>query len=164
MLIGSLRELWNDLERLDKQIADIERRLQTWMKEDKTCHAIAAIRGLGFANRHSGGFDHGRSKSVQVRRRVRRLGRPDSRTNRHGRKGSVVGHLQAWRHVYIRTLLIHGAPSVLFHAKELGLRLEQMRKRRPPNVITVALANKMARTIWAILVHGTIRIARAAVG
>jgi hypothetical protein len=47
MLIESLREMWNDLERLDKQIADIERRLQTWMKEDKACHAIAAIPGVG---------------------------------------------------------------------------------------------------------------------
>jgi hypothetical protein len=29
MLVESLREMWNDLERLDTQIADIERRLQT---------------------------------------------------------------------------------------------------------------------------------------
>jgi hypothetical protein len=28
-----------------------------------------------------------------------------------------------------------------------------MKKRRPPNVVTVALANKMARMIWAILAH-----------
>ncbi|KVD65783.1 IS110 family transposase, partial [Burkholderia ubonensis] len=47
MLIDSLRELWSDLERLDRQIADIERRLQTWMKEDKACKAIAAIPGVG---------------------------------------------------------------------------------------------------------------------
>jgi transposase len=47
ILIESLREMWNDLERLDKQIADIERRLQTWMKEDKACHAIAAIPEVG---------------------------------------------------------------------------------------------------------------------
>src|SRR5579864_700506 len=42
MLIESLRELWKDLDRLDKQIADIEQRLQTWMKEDKGCKAIAS--------------------------------------------------------------------------------------------------------------------------
>jgi transposase len=28
-----------------------------------------------------------------------------------------------------------------------------MKKRRPPNVVVVALANKMARTIWAVLAH-----------
>jgi len=54
---------------------------------------------------------------------------------------------------YLRTLLIHGARSVLAHAKEPGEWVEQMKKRRPPNVVIVALANKMARTIWAVLAH-----------
>ncbi|HHV7525652.1 TPA: IS110 family transposase, partial [Burkholderia orbicola] len=31
---------------------------------------------------------------------------------------------------------------------------EQMQKRRPTNVVVVALANKMARMIWAVLAHG----------
>jgi transposase len=54
---------------------------------------------------------------------------------------------------YLRTLMIHGARSVLAHAKESGPWIEQIRKRRPPNVVIVALANKMARTIWAVLAH-----------
>lgn len=54
---------------------------------------------------------------------------------------------------YLRTLLIHGARSVLTHAKDPGPWVEQMKKRRPMNVIVVALANKMARTIWAVLAH-----------
>jgi len=54
---------------------------------------------------------------------------------------------------YLRTLLIHGARSVLTHAKEPSPWVEQISKRRPANVVTVALANKMARTIWAVLAH-----------
>lgn len=54
---------------------------------------------------------------------------------------------------YLRTLLIHGARSVLTHAKEPGPWVEQISKRRPVNVVTVALASKMARMIWAILAH-----------
>lgn len=54
---------------------------------------------------------------------------------------------------YARTLLIHGARSVLFHAKHVGTWADQMQERRPANVVTLALANKMARTIWAILAH-----------
>ncbi|PRD93063.1 IS110 family transposase, partial [Burkholderia ambifaria] len=34
-----------------------------------------------------------------------------------------------------------------------GPWVEQMKKRRPANVVIVALANKMARTIWAVLAH-----------
>ena len=54
---------------------------------------------------------------------------------------------------YLRTLLIHGARSVLTHAKEPGAWVDELGKRRPSNVVVVALANKMARTIWALLAH-----------
>ncbi|HDR9504588.1 TPA: IS110 family transposase, partial [Burkholderia cepacia] len=47
ILIDTLREQWNGLAELDKQIAGIERRLQMWMREDKACKAIAAIPGVG---------------------------------------------------------------------------------------------------------------------
>jgi hypothetical protein len=39
------------------------------------------------------------------------------------------------------------------HAKEPGPWLDALGKRRPKNVVIVALANKMARTIWALLAH-----------
>ena len=54
---------------------------------------------------------------------------------------------------YLRTVLIHGARSVLTHAKappDWALRLAE---RRPRNVAVVALANKMARVIWALPAH-----------
>jgi transposase len=54
---------------------------------------------------------------------------------------------------YLRTLLIHGARSVLTHAKNPGPWVTELKKRRPPNVAVVALANKMARTIWALIAH-----------
>jgi transposase len=47
MLIESLREQWSDLQNLDRQIADIERRLQAWLKDDEACKKIAAIPGVG---------------------------------------------------------------------------------------------------------------------
>jgi len=31
--------------------------------------------------------------------------------------------------------------------------VEQLRLRRPLNVVIVAMANKIARTIWAVLAH-----------
>jgi len=55
---------------------------------------------------------------------------------------------------YLRTLLIHGARVVQMTVKEPGQWVEDMSKRRPKNVVTVALANKMARMIWALLANG----------
>jgi transposase len=58
---------------------------------------------------------------------------------------------------YVRTLLIHGARSVITHqrkAKRLSPWLSALLERRPMNVAVVALANKMARTAWALAAHG----------
>ena len=55
---------------------------------------------------------------------------------------------------YLRTLLIHGARSVMYHAKVPTTWQRNIQARRPANVAAVALANKMARTAWAILAHG----------
>ena len=54
---------------------------------------------------------------------------------------------------YLRTLLIHGARAVLTHSKSPPEWLSELLKRRPKNVAVVALANKMARTIWALTAH-----------
>jgi transposase len=57
---------------------------------------------------------------------------------------------------YVRTLLIHGARSVIAHqrrAKRLSPWLSALLGRRPLNVAVVALANKMARTAWALAAH-----------
>ena len=58
---------------------------------------------------------------------------------------------------YVRTLLIHGARSVIKHqrrARRLSPWLSGLLERRPLNVAVVALANKMARTAWALAAHG----------
>jgi len=41
---------------------------------------------------------------------------------------------------------------------------QQLRQRRPYNVVTVALANKMARTMWALLAHGRTYVEDAGAG
>ena len=57
---------------------------------------------------------------------------------------------------YLRTLLIHGARSVIYRA---GQRTEScpwinsVVNRRNKNVAAVALANKNARIVWALLAH-----------
>jgi transposase len=61
--------------------------------------------------------------------------------------------------VYLRTLLIHGARAVLrVNAKHNDAQsrwAESLRRRRPDNVVAVALAAKNARIIWALLARGT---------
>jgi hypothetical protein len=55
-----------------------------------------------------------------------------------------------------RTLLIHGARSAILAAQKKSkpnVWLSALLTRRHPNIAAVALANKNARTIWALLAH-----------
>ena len=54
---------------------------------------------------------------------------------------------------YLRTLLIHGARAVLRHPKSSPAWALKLAEQRPNTVAAVALANKRARTIWALLAH-----------
>ena len=56
---------------------------------------------------------------------------------------------------YLRSLLIHGARSTLWHAKHKDVRLSRwmadLSARRHPNVAAVALADKTVRIAWAMM-------------
>ena len=66
----------------------------------------------------------------------------------------------------IRRLLIIGASAVVRQASRRGAPagswLAQMLPRKPKMLVTVALANKMARVVWALLVKGGVYRAPAA--
>ncbi|MCW5231917.1 transposase [Verminephrobacter eiseniae] len=47
MLPGSLREQWARVGQIDDQVAQIERHLQAWHKQDKASRRIAEIPGVG---------------------------------------------------------------------------------------------------------------------
>lgn len=59
---------------------------------------------------------------------------------------------------YLRTLLIHGARSVIYRIEGKDDRrsrwLQALVARRGKNKAAVALANKNARIIWALLTRG----------
>jgi transposase len=59
---------------------------------------------------------------------------------------------------YLRKMLIQGArsamPSLARSDTAIGSWLRALLARAHPNVAVVALAAKMARTVWALLHHG----------
>ena len=58
---------------------------------------------------------------------------------------------------YLRWLLIAGAMAVIRYARQHGTKrlwLARIMERRPIKVAAVALANKIARMAWAMMVRG----------
>ncbi|HEY8105169.1 MAG TPA: IS110 family transposase [Gemmatimonadales bacterium] len=70
-----------------------------------------------------------------------------------------LGAISKQGDTYLRTLLIHGARSVLLAAKRrrepdrLRAWALQVQQRRGHNTAAVALANKLARIVWAVWTH-----------
>ena len=152
VLIDTLREQWSGLTELDRQVAGIEHRLQAWMKDDKACQTIAAIPGVGLLSATAAVATMGDAKAFRSGREFAAwLGLVPKQTGSGG-KVQLLG-ISKRGDAYVRTLLIHGARSVLRHPDRAGAWVEQLGKRRPFNVVIVALANKIARTIWALLAH-----------
>jgi transposase len=78
------------------------------------------------------------------------------RQNSSGGKERLGGISKAGNR-YLRQMLIVGAMAVVRHAERNAARrpwLVQMLGRRKPKVAAVALANKTARTIWAMMISG----------
>jgi transposase len=76
--------------------------------------------------------------------------------NSSGGKQNLLG-ISKRGDTYLRTLLIHGARSVINAAEKKAEPESWLRKlmdRRNTNVAAVALANKNVRIVWALLAHG----------
>jgi len=152
VLIDTLREQWNGLAKLDTQIAEIERRMREWKKEDRAVNAISEIPGVGLLTATAAVAMMGDPKAFSSGREFAAWAGLVPKQTGSGGKVNLHG-ISKRGDTYLRTLLIHGARSVLTRATEPAPWVEQMKKRRPTNVVIVALANKMARMIWAVLAH-----------
>ena len=152
MVIETLREQWARVGKMDEEIATIEQRIKRWLKQDDACRRVAEIPGVGPLTATAAvammgdakAFNSGREFAAFVGLVPRQIGT--------GGRVKLLG-ISKRGDAYLRTLLIHGARSVLTHAKDPGPWVTELRQRRPLNVAVVALANKMARTIWAVLAH-----------
>jgi transposase len=153
VLLDTLREQWARVGQLDEQIAEIERRLRAWHKEDQASRRIAQIPGVGLLTATAAVAAMGDPKSFKCGREFAAwLGLVPRHTGSGGRI-RMLG-ISKRGDTYLRTLLIHGARSVIAHSKQPNEWVTNLIRRRPTNVAVVALANKMARTIWALLAHG----------
>ena len=153
LLFTAIKDQLERILNLDAEIEGIERRLASWRKQEQACQAIAAIPGIGLLTGtalvatlgDANAFKSGREFAAFVGIVPRQTG-----------TGGIVklGRISKRGDPYLRTLLIHGARAAVFSSKNKDPWIEALLKRRPANVVVVAVANKIARTAWAILAHG----------
>ena len=159
-LPGSFRQLLDGLQRrlrqLDVQVAELERQIQVWHRHSAASQRVAQIPGLGPLSATALVASVGDGRSFANSRQLSACLGMVPRQASSGGKTNLLG-ISKRGDVYLRTLLIHGARSVLQqverHPERAAPWLRQLLARRPKNVVAVALANKNARIAWALLAH-----------
>ena len=149
MVRDSLREQVARIKAVIEDIKTIEQRLKVQLRQDRQMQRIFQIPGVGLLTATAAIATMGEASAFKSGREFCAwLGLVPSQT---GTGGKVrLGNITKRGDTYLRTLIIHGARSVLTHTKEPGPWLEAIKGRRPASVVIVAQAAKMARTIWAV--------------
>src|SRR5215472_1097368 len=90
------------------------------------------------------------------RPRLRRLAGARSQANLYGRPHGPRQDIEAWQSLPARLVRSGGVGCAGQNWERHGLKpwLEAARKRLHPNVLAIALANKLARIAWSVLAHG----------
>jgi transposase len=149
-----LRELFEDVLRLDERIAGVTREVEALAARDDRARRLMTIPGIGplAATALIAAVGDG----VQFRRArdlAAWLGLVP-REHSTGGKTTLLG-ISKRGNRYVRRLLIHGARSCVTHLDRsrdrLGGWLDALQSRMHVNKVTVALAAKIARTAWVII-------------
>lgn len=140
------------LRELQGQIQGVEAEIELVHKHSETARRLRQIPGVGLLGATALAAMLG--KDAKGWRNAREfsscLGLPPKHTGTGGKV--CMGGMSKRGDPYVRTLLISGARS-LMSQKSPPLWIARLLSRRPPNVVAVAVANKLARTAWALIAH-----------
>lgn len=142
------------LEQLNDQIALLDKEIARRAREDVSARQLMTIPGIGPITATAilalapppASFEKGRDFAAW-------LGLTPKQQSSGGKE--KLGSISKMGERTFRRLLIIGSSAVVLQASKRGAAagswLEQMLARKPRMLVTVALANKTARIVWAVL-------------
>jgi len=154
MLLDSLDEQVRRIRQLEADIGSIERRLREQLRHTPACTTLAQIPGVGLLTATAVVASMGSPTAFKSAREFAAwIGLVPRQTGTGGRVRQLG--ISKRGDAYLRTLLMHGARSIVRSDAARGWPwLSELLKRRPYSVAVAAVANKLARTIWAVLARG----------
>jgi len=161
----ALQGLLDEIHQLDERLEAVKRQLETLSRQNPVIEHLQDISGIGLLTSTA---LYASAVDAKHFRSGRHLSSWLGLTPREHSSGNVrkLGGISKRGDRYVRTLLTHGARSVLLRAGQLqraGAPLNPLQRwalalkeRTNHNKATCALANKLARIAWATWRHGTV--------
>lgn len=156
-LAALLPRLLEHLKHLDRQVQEIENDIKRWHRQNELSRRLEQVPGIGALTASAlvatvadaRQFKNGRQMGAW-------LGIVPAQHGSGG-KAHLLG-ISKRGDPYLRTLLVHGARAVIGQASKPSAKhqdpwLQRLMARRGKNVAAVALANRNARILWAMLAH-----------
>ena len=162
----ALQDEYEQFKALEERLLRLQAQITEWHREHAASLVLEKIPGVGVLTATAlvagmgaaAGFANGRQVSAWIG--------IVPKQHSSGGKTQLLG-ISKHGDAYLRTLLIHGARSVVSSIKRrlsagqdprsfssTQRWVAELMARRNANVASVALANKNARTAWALLAHG----------
>jgi len=152
-----LSALGTQLRRIKEQILEFDRLIRAWHRSNETCRRLDDCPGVGPALATAlvasvadpRAFKSGRNFSAWI----------GLVPKQHSSGGKArLGGTSKQGDRYLRGLFVVGALAVIRYAKIHGTKhrpwLTALLARRPAKVAAIALANKIARMVWAVMAKG----------
>ncbi len=147
-------ELQEQLIAVGKRVADYGDKINALHQSSEVSQRLAGIPGIGPITATALMASLGDGKAFSSARQVAAWLGLVPRQASSGGKPKLLG-ISKRGDVYLRTLLVHGARAVVKAAAKKGDSqsrwINDLVKRRNHNIAAVAVANKNARVVWALL-------------
>lgn len=155
-LVDDMRSEWAVL---DRRIEAFDHEFASQLRTNEAARRLATIPGIGVLNATALVAAVGDARTFARGRDLAAWLGLVPRQATTGGKPRLLG-ISKRGNRYLRKLLIHGAravmPSLAKSTTPLGAWLRALLQRAHPNVAVVALANKLARIVWAVLNRGDV--------
>lgn len=150
-----ISRLTQHLIELGRQADEMGAQIEAWHRSNELSRKLTAIPGIGPISASALVASVGDARNFSSGRQLAAWLGLVPRQSSSGGKNVLLG-MSKRGDAYLRTLLIHGARAVISRVRQKqhgnGWLLKLM-QRRNSNVAAVALANKNARVVWALLAH-----------
>ena len=155
---GLLEDLRQDLNRLDERVAEMDKKVHALAHSEPAAKRLLSIPGIGPISATAILSAVGDGKQFKRGRDLAAWMGLTPKQHSSGGKDRLLG-ISKRGDTYLRTLFIHGARAVLkVSDKKEDPRsrwIQNLCSRRNKNIAAVALANKNARIVWALLTKET---------
>jgi transposase len=139
---------------LSEQVRKIEIELMAWHRTNVVSRRLETIPGIGFITATALAATVGNPRAFRSGRQFAAWLGLVPRQNSSGGK-ERLGGISKMGDRYLRHLLVVGATAVVRYTKRkattVSIWANRLLERKPARLVTVAVANKMARIAWAVM-------------